>query len=254
MAKNIQDLRREKGYKSAREFAEALGIPTSTYARYESQPDGIPLKQAWAIADKLGCTIDMVVGRDMSNFADLRGKVQKFYDELSMPSRRLFHEMMGYIEYKEEQYEERRRQETERRFASMARFYDRLFTQSIYEDAEPDALLVFDDQDEMREAFRAFLLEKVPERRKANAEKEAKRSVERSIEMMRRRSEDMERPFTEPSSDEIQERIESSIARHLSYEEESDGTVEEVVERILEAHDKLSSDDVREEAMFRYRF
>ena len=47
-------------------FAAELGIPKTTYARYERAPEtpqcGIPMANAWAIADKLGCSIDLVVG------------------------------------------------------------------------------------------------------------------------------------------------------------------------------------------------
>ena len=38
--RTLQRLRREAGYRSAKEFAEALGIPGSTYARYERAGDG----------------------------------------------------------------------------------------------------------------------------------------------------------------------------------------------------------------------
>ena len=66
--RTLQRLRRQAGYRSAKEFAEALGIPSSTYSRYERAGDGadcgIPLSAAWAIADKLGCSIDLVVGRE----------------------------------------------------------------------------------------------------------------------------------------------------------------------------------------------
>ena len=65
--RTLQRLRREAGYRSAKDFAAVLGIPTSTYARYERQPEGpdcaIPLSSAWQIADALGCSIDLVVGR-----------------------------------------------------------------------------------------------------------------------------------------------------------------------------------------------
>ena len=238
VAKNVQDLRKEKGYRSAREFAEAIGIPVSTYARYESQPESIPLKQAWAIADHLGCTIDMVVGRDDSNFTDLRGKVQKFYDELSIPNRRLFHEFMDFMEMREEQAKERRRIETERRYASMARFYEKMFMQAIYEDVDPDAMSVFDTYEEQRDAFRAFLMEKVPERRRSSAEKEARRRVDRNLTISRERAEDMERQFTEPTPEEIEERVASYVEHSLQFEEEREGTTEEVVEKILAAYDK----------------
>lgn len=63
----LQRLRREAGYKSAKDFAEAVHIPASTYSRYERAvegPDcGIPMYAAWTMADELGCSIDLVVGR-----------------------------------------------------------------------------------------------------------------------------------------------------------------------------------------------
>lgn len=66
--RTLQRLRRQAGFRSAKDFAEALGIPSSTYARYERAGDGtdcgIPLPAAWQIADKLGCSIDLVVGRE----------------------------------------------------------------------------------------------------------------------------------------------------------------------------------------------
>ena len=238
MAKNVQDLRKEKGYRSAREFAEAIGIPVSTYARYESQPESIPLKQAWAIADHLGCTIDMVVGRDDSNFTDLRGKVQKFYDELSMPNRRLFHEFMDFMEIREEQAKERRRIETERRYASMARFYEKMFMQSIYEDADPDAMIVFDTYEEQREAFRAFLVEKVPERREASAKKEAERRLESTIRMRQRHADEANAEIEQLTKEEEEERLARYYEQSLRFEEEREGTTEEVVEKILAAYDK----------------
>lgn len=65
--RTLQRLRREAGYRSAKDFAAALGIPASTYARYERQSEGpgcaIPLASAWQIADALGCSIDLVLGR-----------------------------------------------------------------------------------------------------------------------------------------------------------------------------------------------
>ena len=65
--RTLQRLRREAGYRSAKDFAEVLNIPSSTYARYERAVEcpecGIPLAAAWQIADALGCSIDLVVGR-----------------------------------------------------------------------------------------------------------------------------------------------------------------------------------------------
>ena len=53
MAKSIKDLRQEKGFRSAREFADALGIATSSMSRYDKDPETIPMKHAWAMADAL---------------------------------------------------------------------------------------------------------------------------------------------------------------------------------------------------------
>ena len=45
-----------------------MSILLGTYSRYERAPEGpdcgIPLPAAWAMADKLGCSIDLVVGRE----------------------------------------------------------------------------------------------------------------------------------------------------------------------------------------------
>jgi len=61
---NLQDLRRKAGFKSARAFAEHLGIPVSTYTGYEQERIKLSLSVAWLIADELGCTLDELAGRD----------------------------------------------------------------------------------------------------------------------------------------------------------------------------------------------
>ncbi len=64
----LQRLRSEAGFRTARDFAAKVGIPESTYSRYERSERGpycgIPLSNAWLIADALGATIDQVVGRE----------------------------------------------------------------------------------------------------------------------------------------------------------------------------------------------
>ena len=101
--KTLQGLRREAGYRSAREFAERLGIPAPTYARYERQPDTpdtkIPMGAAWRIADALGCTIDLVVGREREEGEGAR--VQRMYDALTPGSRERVDEYLDFIEYRE---------------------------------------------------------------------------------------------------------------------------------------------------------
>ena len=54
--RTLQRLRREAGYRNAKDFAAVLGIPASTYSRYERAEEGplcgIPLSSAWSIADE----------------------------------------------------------------------------------------------------------------------------------------------------------------------------------------------------------
>lgn len=99
--RTLQRLRRQAGYRSAKDFAEALGIPGSTYARYERAGDGadcgIPLPAAWQIADKLGCSIDLVVGREDIDAPEPEG-TQPRYDALSPEGRALVDSYLSYVE------------------------------------------------------------------------------------------------------------------------------------------------------------
>lgn len=99
--RTLQRLRRQAGYRSAKDFAEALGIPGSTYARYERAGDGpdcgIPLPAAWQIADALGCSIDLVVGRTDIDAKD-EHPIQTRYDALTREGRELVESYLGYVE------------------------------------------------------------------------------------------------------------------------------------------------------------
>ena len=106
----LADLRRAAGYRSSKDFAAVLGIPATTYSRYErtlADPDsGVPLRAAWAIADKLGATIDLVVGR-----ADVDADpapVQTFYDSLSGSGRDRMDEYMKLLAHREAEMREGR--------------------------------------------------------------------------------------------------------------------------------------------------
>ena len=102
--RTLQRLRREAGYRCAKEFAEVLHIPNSTYSRYERAPEGpdcgIPLPAAWAMADKLGCSIDLVVGRediDAPREATLDARAGK----LSRSSREMLDDFLRYLEFRD---------------------------------------------------------------------------------------------------------------------------------------------------------
>ena len=71
MNTNIQNLRINAGFKSAREFAETSGIKLSTYTNYEKDSSRIPLENAVKIANALNCTLDDLAGRDTN-----QGKIE----------------------------------------------------------------------------------------------------------------------------------------------------------------------------------
>ncbi len=102
--RTLQRLRRGAGYPSAKVFAAELGIPETTYARYERAPEtpqcGIPMANAWAIADKLGCSIDLVVGRediDRPRPVTLDDRARA----LTRESRRMLDDYLDYLEHRD---------------------------------------------------------------------------------------------------------------------------------------------------------
>lgn len=100
----LSDLRAEAGYGSAKEFAAVLGVPSSTYSRWERSAQGpassIPMAAAWAIADKLGCTIDAVVGRDSDSEPEGRD-YNAIYRSLSEGGKRILDEFTQYLDFRE---------------------------------------------------------------------------------------------------------------------------------------------------------
>lgn len=98
----LVDLRRAAGYRSSKEFAAALGIPATTYSRYErtlADPDsGVPLRAAWAIADKLNCTIDAVVGRDEADDANGRD-LNALYRSLSDEGKKRLDDYLLFLDF-----------------------------------------------------------------------------------------------------------------------------------------------------------
>lgn len=93
-------------------FAAELGIPETTYARYERAPEtpqcGIPIANAWAIADRLGCSIDLVVGRE-----DIDAPRPVTLDDraraLTRESRRMLDDYLDYLEHRDAEDSQARR-------------------------------------------------------------------------------------------------------------------------------------------------
>ncbi len=102
--RTLQRMRREAGFRSAKDFAERVGIPMSTYARYERAGDGpecgIPLPSAWAIADALGCSIDLVVGREDIDAAT-GNSIWDRVEALSRTGREMHDDYLRFLEFRE---------------------------------------------------------------------------------------------------------------------------------------------------------
>lgn len=77
MKTQLQRIRKERGFKSARAFAEHIGMSKDTYTNYEQGARPITLELAWEFADVLGCTLDELAGRDFKSvdYADQRQAV-----------------------------------------------------------------------------------------------------------------------------------------------------------------------------------
>ena len=60
----LQKMRKAAGWKSARAFAEHIGMPVDTYTQYEQGKRTMNIEVAWDLADYLGCTIDQIAGRE----------------------------------------------------------------------------------------------------------------------------------------------------------------------------------------------
>lgn len=63
IGRNMQSLRKQAGYKSAKAFADEIGINANTYTQYEQGMSGMSYETAWQIADALDCTLDALGGR-----------------------------------------------------------------------------------------------------------------------------------------------------------------------------------------------
>ena len=165
MASNLLELRKAAGYRNANDFAEAHEIPASTYARYESNPDKIPMERAWQLADALGTTIDAIVGRETPDPATARGEVQLEYDGLTPEARALMDEFREFVRQKDERIRARRRREEERPYEALCYQYEQRMLSQMRDGAAFGELVAFDSAEAARAAFESFLQEQAAKKR-----------------------------------------------------------------------------------------
>lgn len=231
MPKTIQELRRERGYRSAREFADALGISPSSMSRYDNQPESIPTKVAWEMADKLGCSIDEVVGR--KPVASGRSELQELYDGLLPETRQLVDEFLEFARLKDERERADRQAEEDRKYDRLCEFHERMFRQSLYDSAEFGDLVAFDSPEQERGAFERFLRDKAAEKRKPGVDEE----LEEYEDAMRE---------TWPESDTKEEDIRRELEKARKEVDQGFGKKdEEVISKIMSAYDRLHRRELR---------
>ena len=63
MRPKLKDIRKQRGYKTAEEFAKTLNISVNTYRNYEQGVRGITLELACELCNALECSIDELAGR-----------------------------------------------------------------------------------------------------------------------------------------------------------------------------------------------
>ena len=169
MAENsLRRLRRAAGFSSAKAFAESVGIPAPTYAKYEQIVDGpetpMPIKNAWVIADKLGCTIDAIVGREEIPEGSEQANVQAMYNGLTPATRALFDEFMEFALAKDEKEKRKAQQQQDDTYREVAEGYIRDLYALAATDRRYTSRVLFGSPDDARDAFECFARQKEVER------------------------------------------------------------------------------------------
>ena len=218
---SLRRLRKAAGWPTAKAFAESIGVPAPTYARYEQSGDGpdtnIPMKAAFTIADALGCSIDAIVGREKAEPDVVRGDLQRRYDALSEDGRQLVDDFLNMAEMREGRAREKRQAELARVYMRDARKLELQFLESLDEGRADESFMFLGGGDGMRAAFEEFALDMA-----TTAEAHA---IDRRCETALRTADD-------PGEERVAE-----LRRKL--EEESDARIEEVVEGIMAAYDSM---------------
>lgn len=90
MKTQLQAMRKRAGFKSAKTFAEHVGMSIGTYTQYEQGQISLSLEKAWEFADALDCTLDELAGRKAPNRAsgDARmGSIADNYESMNETGR-----------------------------------------------------------------------------------------------------------------------------------------------------------------------
>ena len=150
---SLAQLRKEAGFSSAREFAEEMGLPPSSYHRYEAEPEKIPLKAAWALADRLHASIDYIVGRTEVDPVDNKGDIQCAYDALDPRLQQTFKDFLDYLIERNVELRENRISKERRRYDAACYRLEQTFFAEVDENGD----LLFEEPAKLRSMFEAYV-------------------------------------------------------------------------------------------------
>lgn len=167
MASSLLELRRQAGYATAKEFAQAEGIAEATYARYESSPEKIPTKAAWKLADRFGVSIDVIVGHADVDVTALKGDVQAVFDHLSRQSQASALDYLAFLAKRDEDAARAEREEQQRRYDAVCYRMEQLFLAKL--ERNDEELFAFGTAEELRAAFEEFVEGRADERQDPEA-------------------------------------------------------------------------------------
>lgn len=162
MASGLQQLRKRAGYKTAKEFASAMDIPLTTYARYESSPEKIPLNVAWRLADAFGCAIDVIVGRKEPVLEDARGEVQLRYNALAPEFQSSLVDYLDFLTAKNADSAKRKAEAKKRQAEALSTRLESLFLAEL--DQSDPGFAISATTDELRAKFKGYLEKRANER------------------------------------------------------------------------------------------
>lgn len=154
MASALLELRKQAGFKNAKDFAAAEGIAEATYTRYESNPDKIPLKSAWQLADRFDVPIDVIVGRQANAITTKHGRIQEAYDTLDPRLQNSFNDYLDYLTERNVQLRDKRMAAELRRYDAACYRLEQLFYAQQDNNGE---FLVFAEPEEVRARFKQFV-------------------------------------------------------------------------------------------------
>lgn len=150
---NLQTLRISAGFKSAKDFAEHLGIPQPTYARYENNPEKIPLKSAWQLADYFEVSIDEIVGREHGK----SGAIQATYNTFLPKCRKMADDYFEYLSVKNKQEAQKQQEKENRRYEVVCKRYEEQFFNKLLEQPEKNSNLLLGNDESIRSEFEKYL-------------------------------------------------------------------------------------------------